>query len=69
MKRKGFFLNISIIVGWGIAFGMVIFGIFQGGQIDWFIDPPSLAITIGGTIGCLIASYPLSYLAGTGKRF
>ena len=40
MKRKGFFLNISIIVGWGIAFGMVIFGIFQGGQIDWFIDPP-----------------------------
>lgn len=23
----------------------------------------------GGTIGCLIASYPLSYLAGLGKRF
>lgn len=48
---------------------MVVFGIFQGGQMDWFIDPPSLAITIGGTIGCLIASYPLSYLAGLGKRF
>ena len=62
-------MNITIIIGWVIAFGMVVFGIFQGGQIDWFIDPPSLAITIGGTIGCLIASYPLSYLAGLGKRF
>ena len=62
-------MNITIIIGWVIAFGMVVFGIFQGGQMDWFIDPPSLAITIGGTIGCLIASYPLSYLAGLGKRF
>lgn len=53
-------MNITIIIGWVIAFGMVVFGIFQGGQMDWFIDPPSLAITIGGTIGCLIASYPLS---------
>ena len=60
-------MNITIIIGWVIAFGMVVFGIFQGGQIDWFIDPPSLAITIGGTIGCLIASYPLSYLAGLGS--
>ena len=35
-------MNITIIIGWVIAFGMVVFGIFQGGQIDWFIDPPSL---------------------------
>lgn len=61
-------MNITIIIGWVIAFGMVVFGIFQGGQMDWFIDPPSLAITIGGTVGVLIASYPLSYLAGLGKR-
>ena len=50
-------MNITIIIGWVIAFGMVVFGIFQGGQIDWFIDPPSLAITIGGTIGCHIVEY------------
>lgn len=62
-------MNITLIIGWVIAFGMVIFGIFQGGQILWFWDPPSIAITVGGTIGCLIASYPLSYLAGIPGKF
>ncbi len=60
-------MNISLIIGWVIAFALVIYGIFQGGQIDWFIDIPSVAITIGGTIGCLIASFPLSYLARVPK--
>ena len=62
-------MNFTLIIGWVIAFGMVIFGIFQGGQILWFWDPPSVAITVGGTIGCLIASYPLSYLAGVPGKF
>lgn len=55
-------LNITIIIGWVVSFGLVTFGIFNGGQLDWFIDVPSLAITVGGTIGCLFASFPLSYL-------
>ena len=50
-----------------ISFGLVFFGIFNGGQIGWFIDPTSLAITVGGTIGCLIGSFPLSYLASVPK--
>lgn len=62
-------MNISLIIGWVIAFGLVIFGIFNGGEIMWFVDVPSLAITVGGTIGCLVASFPLSYLAGVGKKF
>lgn len=56
-------MNITIIVGWVISFGLVIFGIFNGGQIGWFIDVASLAITVGGTIGCLVGSFPLSYLS------
>ncbi len=44
-------LNITIIIGWVVSFGLVTFGIFNGGQLDWFIDVPSLAITVGGTIG------------------
>ncbi len=60
-------MNITIIIGWVISFGLVIFGIFNGGQIGWFIDVPSLAITVGGTIGCLIGSFPLSYLAKVPK--
>ena len=60
-------MNITIIIGWVISFGLVFFGIFNGGQIGWFIDPTSLAITVGGTIGCLIGSFPLSYLASVPK--
>lgn len=62
-------MNISLIVGWAIGIGLVIFGIFDGGEFGWFIDVPSLAITVGGTVGCLIASFPLSYLAGVPKKF
>lgn len=60
-------LNITIIIGWVVSFGLVTFGIFNGGQLDWFIDVPSLAITVGGTIGCLFASFPLSYLKNLPK--
>ncbi len=68
-------MNISLIIGWVVAFGLVIFGIFfQDGKIIPgnmmnFIEISSLAITVGGTIGCLIASFPMSYLKGLGKRF
>lgn len=60
-----------------MSFGLVVFGIVvdldggfsvnMGGMAN-FIDVQSLAITVGGTIGCLIASFPMSYLKGIGKR-
>ena len=68
-------MNISLIIGWVLSFGLVIFGIFfNEGKIDPgnmtnFIEISSLAITVGGTIGCLVASFPMSYLKGLGKRF
>lgn len=68
-------MNISLIIGWVVAFGLVLFGIFfqdgaiVPGNMMNFIEISSLAITVGGTIGCLIASFPMSYLKGLGKRF
>lgn len=62
-------MNISLIIGWVISFGLVLFGIFQGGELGWFVEVSSLAITVGGTFGCLIASFPISYLAGVPKKF
>lgn len=69
-------MNLSLIIGWVLAFGMVVFGIvfdMAKGSIDFgafmnFVDVQSLLITVGGTIGCLVASYPMSYLKGIGKR-
>lgn len=60
-------MNITIIIGWVLAFGLTIFGIFNGGSLDNFIDIPSVAITLGGTLGGLIASFPMSTLAALPK--
>ncbi|MGN0650707.1 MAG: motility protein A [Oscillospiraceae bacterium] len=62
-------MNISILVGWAMAIGLIIFGIVSTGEMKSFIDPSSFAITVGGTIACLIASFPLSYLAKVPKKF
>lgn len=71
-------MNLTLIIGWVLSFGLVIFGIVvdmsSGFSISMdsmsnFIEIQSLAITVGGTIGCLVASFPMSYLKGLGKRF
>ena len=55
-------MNISLIIGTVISIGLVVFGILNGGEFGYFIDPASLAITVGGTFGVLIAISPLSFL-------
>ncbi len=55
-------MNISLIVGTVIAVGLVIFGMLNGGEFSYFIDIPSIFITVGGTFGVLIAISPLSFL-------
>lgn len=69
-------MNLSLIIGWVLSFALVIFGIvfdtetmsIDFGSIMNFVDVQSLLITVGGTIGCLVASFPMSYLKGVGKR-
>jgi len=55
-------MNITIIVGWVVCWALVVFGILSGGQIPWFIDMPSVLITIGGSIAATAACYPGSVL-------
>lgn len=62
-------MNISILVGWAMAIGLIIYGIVSTGSMIDFIDASSFAITVGGTVACLIASFPLSYLAKVPKKF
>lgn len=69
-------MNLSLIIGWVISFGLVVFGIIfdmdamkvEADKMLNFFDVQSLLITVGGTIGCLIGSFPMSYLKGVGKR-
>lgn len=47
-------------MGWGIAIGCTIASIIMAGSsIATFIDPSSIFIVVGGTLGALIANYPM----------
>lgn len=60
-------MNISGLIGLVLALGLIVWGIMTGGDIINFWDPPSVAIVLGGTIGALIFTYPLSVIKNTGK--
>lgn len=60
-------MNIAWIIGFVIAVGMTFYGMISGGELAWFIDVPSIAIVLGGTLGAVIANYPMSTLKNMGK--
>lgn len=60
-------MNITGIIGFILAMGLIIWGIMTGGDIGNFIDPPSVAIVLGGTVGAIVFTYPASVLKTTGK--
>ncbi|MEF9983552.1 MAG: motility protein A [Oscillospiraceae bacterium] len=53
-------MDISNIIGYVMGFGLIAFGIMQGGEFGNFVDPASVAITIGGTFSALFISFPLN---------
>lgn len=78
MKRK---IDIMSIIGLILAFGMVVFGIMFNRKTDGtegyeftpetmgnFIELSSIIIVIGGVIGCLMFSFPLSQFAKIPKH-
>jgi len=55
-------VDIATIIGIVVAFGLVVSAI--GGGISSFIDPPSMLIVLGGTVGVLLVGYPLNKCLG-----
>jgi len=52
-------VDIATLVGIVVAFGLIVWSILLGGSLSGFIDPPSVAVVVGGTIGALLISFPL----------
>lgn len=61
-NKAGGGMNITIFMGIGIAIAMLIYGMLSGGTVGNFIDVGSVAIVLGGTVGAIIASYPMEDL-------
>ncbi len=55
-------MDISTIIGLVTAFGLILFAIKD--SIGSFIDPGSLMIVVGGTIGAMFIRYPLNVIFG-----
>ena len=52
-------MDIATVVGIVLAFGLIVWSILLGGSLSGFIDMPSVAVVIGGTMGALLINFPL----------
>ena len=60
-------MDIATLVGIVISFGLVAAAILMGGDFFWFVNPPSLMIVAGGTMGATLLSFPLADVLGVIK--
>lgn len=62
MKKNDTMTLIGLLLG----FGMIVFGIVSGGGGN-FVDPGSLAITVGGSLGAIMITFPAEQVKKIGK--
>jgi chemotaxis protein MotA len=55
-------MEISTVIGLVVATGFMIFGMSR--DLGMFLDMPSAAIVLGGTIGTIFIRYPIKVIAG-----
>lgn len=60
-------MDFATLFGIFSAFGLVILAIATGGGISLFINPPSLMIVLGGTMGTVMINYPARDVLGALK--
>lgn len=53
-------MDIATILGLVMGMGCILFGMLSGGTLASFIDPASIAITVGGGIASTIICFPLT---------
>lgn len=51
-------MDLSTVIGIGVAFGLMLMAILQGGPLSIFINVPSIMIVFGGTFGNTLVHYP-----------
>ncbi|MFN2371829.1 MAG: motility protein A [Candidatus Krumholzibacteriia bacterium] len=60
-------MDIATVVGIVVAFGLIVWSIMLGGDLDGFVDMPSVAVVLGGTLGALLVNFPLARILGLVK--
>lgn len=57
-------MDLATLLGLIIGFGMIFGSIILGNGLGFFIDPMSMMIVMGGTIGATLVAFPLSDVTG-----
>lgn len=57
-------MDLSTIIGIITAFSLIIGAMMSGGSILLFVNPPSILIVVGGTIGATLVNYPFRDFLG-----
>ena len=57
-------MDISTLLGLLLGFGLVLGSIVLGNGLGFFIDPTSMMIVFGGTIGATLVAFPLPDVIG-----
>ncbi len=52
------------MVGIVLAFGLIVWAISLGGNLGQFLNIPSVAIVIGGTMAAILANFPMAKVVG-----
>ncbi|MEW6723380.1 MAG: flagellar motor protein [Bacillota bacterium] len=60
-------MDLATILGIVSGVGLLLYGMGRGGDLRAFLDLPSAAITIGGTLAATLVNYPLAQLNGVLK--
>lgn len=58
-------MDIATLIGIVVSFGLMVWAILMGGPLSIFIDVPSVAIVVGGSIGVALINFPLADILGT----
>ena len=62
-------MDFATLVGIVLAFGLIVWSILLGGNLNGFIDMPSVAVVVGGTLGALLINFPLQKFLSMGNLF
>jgi len=57
-------MDKATVIGFVVAISCIIISILLGGSLIAFFDVPSLFIVFGGTIACLLTSFPMGDVTG-----
>lgn len=60
-------MDNATVIGWVVAFGLIAAALVTGGDIMAFVNPPSMLIVIGGTIGAVMVAYPMGEFVNSMK--